>query len=99
MTSQEWQAPADFFEEKISGELKAIGIDIQSIQKRKEVKLPQTYRAMRSGYDNYLQSFTEKVSDLFDDTMHILTPHTLTRAKIMQDLQSIGVLDAGDGMM
>ena len=99
MTSQEWQAPADFFEEKISGELKAIGIDTQSIQKRKEVKLPQTYRAMRSGYDNYLQSFTEKVGDLFDDTMHILTPHTLTRAKIMQDLQSIGVLDAGDGTM
>ena len=56
------------------------------------VPIPSTYRLALKGYEQAYQHLLAQVEQQYGQGVHILTPHLLTRASIMQDLSDAGIL-------
>ena len=89
--SDRWNQPEAHYP-VLCSELEDMGIATDSVSAHQAFKVPSTYRAVLTGYEQQLQRVNERIADQYGEQVHILTPHLLTRASIMADLSERGIL-------
>ena len=89
--SKIWNDP-DAHYAQVCSEIEQMGIGVSGISEYQAFKIPSTYRAVLSGYENKLEQVCNTITDKHGDSVHIITPHLLTRASIMNDLTANDIL-------
>jgi len=92
INSAEWNDPENHYA-VLCDEINAMGLDANAIEAHQAFKVPATYRTVLRGYEQQLDIISQKILKIYDDKVHILTPHLLTRASIMEDLTRRGILN------
>lgn len=87
-----WQDPVSHHT-TLCAEIAEMGIDTSKIEHIQGFKVPSTYRAVMAGYEAQLEMIMDRIIERHGENIHIPTPHLLTRASIMADLSSLGILN------
>ena len=85
-----WKDPESHFK-ILENELEKMGF--LNIKAYKPVKIKSTYRALLKGYEDSLSTLMGDVEKAYGSNIHILTPHILTRACIMNELMDKGIIN------
>lgn len=86
-----WLDPDSHFS-SLRKELENMGIDPGGIREYQAFKVTSTYRTVLRGYEEQFENIIDRIEKRYGGSVHVLTPHLLTRASIMADLSERGIL-------
>ncbi len=91
INSEIWKNPEAHYPIVVS-ELADMGLNIEDSFFYQSFRIPSTYRVLKPNYIVEYEVVLRKIQEKFGGTVEVLTPHTLTRASIMADLQARAII-------